>query len=90
MQKDGRSLFDLPIKKYSKMRSYSEREILYAVENSDVTVIIAETGTGKTTRNLFALFRNPAVPDPSRLYFGEADSSEPASPYCMYIPVPAC
>ena len=30
--------------------SNSEKEILYSVENNDITIIIAETGIGKTTR----------------------------------------
>jgi len=43
----------LPIKAYStyiKFLSVQENEIYYAIESNQTTVIVAETGSGKTTR----------------------------------------
>jgi len=48
--------------------SYSEKEILYAVEHNDVTIISAETGSGKTTRTSFSIHRTPTISHSSRIH----------------------
>lgn len=39
----------------------SEKSLLYAIDNNDVTLISAETGSGKTTRTQFIILEIPQM-----------------------------
>ncbi len=49
----------LPIKFYSIFLPKIEKEILYAIDNHDVVLISAETGSGKTTRMICLMQKSP-------------------------------